>query len=133
MMNDPRLKKYKDKMNADAGGMTPAANIPNNPSSNQGSDKDFDKLKLPPRDSAKINAIPKKNFSPQEINSYLADLHALLTKKLPADAVSSANSIAEKLGNDPLKLEAAALHAFENGSTEESLLLITRSGSASTD
>jgi hypothetical protein len=92
--NDPKVRKYLNSSNSTSG-MTPVSN----PSLNQYDDKNFDKLKLPPRNSARINSISKKSFSLKVLSSYLTDLHTLLTKKLPPDAVSSANSIAsgEKL------------------------------------
>lgn len=52
-----------------------------------------------------------------------------MSRKFPAGAVNSANAIAAKLSNNPAKLEAAALHAWQNGAGEEALLLIVK-GSA---
>jgi tetratricopeptide (TPR) repeat protein len=57
------------------------------------------------------------------LHVYLIDLHSQLKKKLP-DAAASANTIANQLGNDPAKLEAAAMHAWQRGATEEAVLLV---------
>ena len=86
---------------------------------------------LPSPDSAKIRSIPKKNFTAAEMPKYLNDLYLQLSKKFPADAVASAKAIATKLGNQPSKLEAAALHAWQNGADEEAVLLITKGAAAS--
>ena len=86
---------------------------------------------LPIADSAQIRSIPKKTFTAAEMPKYLNDLYLQLSKKLPADAVASANAIATKLGNQPSKLEAAALHAWQNGADEEAVLLITKGAAAS--
>ena len=80
---------------------------------------------LPAIDSARIRSIPNKTFSIIELNSYLNNLHTQISKILPAGAVSSAQAIAKKLGNDPQKLEGAAVIAWGNGAWEESLWLIT--------
>ncbi|MFL5810913.1 MAG: tetratricopeptide repeat protein, partial [Flavisolibacter sp.] len=80
---------------------------------------------LPSPDSARIKSIPKKILSVAELTSYLAAIHAKLLKLLPADAVNSAEAIEKKLGNDPNKMEATALIAWQKGAYEESVLLIT--------
>jgi tetratricopeptide (TPR) repeat protein len=89
-----------------------------------GGDPDIEKIKLPPKDSARIKTIPQRDLTSAELNSYLKSLHDQLKKLLPADAVASANAIAEKLKH-PLKIENAAVIAWQNGSFEESVLLIT--------
>lgn len=98
----------------------------------QGGKKTEDQ-KLPELDSSKVRSLPKKTFTPAELNSFLTGLYDQLCKKFPADAVSSAKSIASKLGNDPLKLEAAALHGWQNGASEEAVLLIIKGATASND
>ncbi len=80
---------------------------------------------LPELDSAKARSLPRKVLSPSELKTYLISLHAELSTKFQ-DAAGSAKSIANKLGNDPAKLEAAALHGWQNGADEEALLLITK-------
>lgn len=94
---------------------------------------DPDKFKLPEKDSAKIKSLPRKNFSASEIRSYLNSLYDELSRKFPADAVGSAKAIAAKLGNDPVKLEAAAQHGWQNGADEEALLLIVKGAAAGGD
>lgn len=92
-------------------------------------DKTIETQNLPELDSAKAGSLPKKILSPAELNTYLNNLYNELSRKFPADAVSSANAIAAKLNNNPAKLEAAALHAWQNGADKEALLLIVK-GSA---
>lgn len=94
---------------------------------------DIDKFKLPEKDSAKIKSLPRKNLSVSELRSYLTNLYDELNRKFPADAASSAKSIATKLGNDPVKLEAAALHGWQNGADEEALLLIIKGAAVGGD
>jgi tetratricopeptide (TPR) repeat protein len=96
-------------------------------------DKNKDNQILPEPDSARIRNLPKKILSPAELNSYLNNLYDQLSKKFPADAVSSAKSIAAKLNNDPVKLEAAALHGWQNGADEEALLFIVKGSAAGGD
>ncbi|MBS1620726.1 MAG: hypothetical protein JST10_06185 [Bacteroidetes bacterium] len=88
--------------------------------------KNIEEQNLPEFDSIKARSLPKKTFTPAELNSYLTNLYKELSRKFPADAVASANSIAQKLNNSPVKLEAAALHAWQNGADEESILLIVK-------
>ena len=52
-----------------------------------------------------------------------------MCRKFPADVVSSAKSIASKLGNNAAKIESAALLAWYKGADEEAVLLITKSAS----
>ena len=85
--------------------------------------KKTDMVKLPPWDSTAVSGLPKKTFTIAELQVYLVDLHSQLKKKLP-DAAASANTIAIQLGNDPPKLEAAAMHAWQKGATEEAVLLV---------
>lgn len=89
--------------------------------------------KLPPYDAARVKSIPKKTYSINEIKSYLGQIHAQLLKLLPADAVNSANAIEKKLDNEPGKIQATALAAWENGAWEEALLLITKAASNNTN
>lgn len=86
---------------------------------------------LPSLDSARVRGLPKKVYTQTELSSYLSNLYDQLSKKFPADAVSSAKSIANKLGNKPGKLEAAALQAWQNGADEEAVLLITKGAAVS--
>src|ERR1700746_2149911 len=83
---------------------------------------DLEKIKLPPKDSARIKSMPRRDLTSAEMNFYLTNLHDQLKKLLPPEYVASANSIAEKLKH-PLKIENAALLAWQNGSFEESVLL----------
>jgi len=85
--------------------------------------KKTETVKLPPLDSTAVSGLPKKTFVITELHVYLIDLHSQLKKKLP-DAAASANTIANQLGNDPAKLEAAAMHAWQRGATEEAVLLV---------
>jgi hypothetical protein len=100
---------------------------------NPQTDKTIENQKLPELDSAKVRSLPKKNFTPAELNAYLTALYDQLCRKFPADAVNSAKSIAAKLNNDPAKLEAAALHGWQNGADEEALLLIIKGATVSND
>jgi tetratricopeptide (TPR) repeat protein len=72
--------------------------------------------------------MPRRDLTSAEMNSYLTDLHDQLKKLLPAEYVASANSIAEKL-KYPLRIENAAVLAWQNGSFEQSVLLITDAAS----
>ena len=85
--------------------------------------KKTETVKLPPLDSTAVSGLPKKTFTIAELQVYLIDLHSQLKKKLP-DAAASASTIAIQLGNDPAKLEAAAMHAWQKGATEEAVLLV---------
>jgi hypothetical protein len=89
--------------------------------------------KLPAWDSVRVRSLPKKIFTPAELNAYLTTLYDQLCRKFRADAVNSAKSIAAKLNNNPAKLEAAALHAWQNGADEEAVLLITKGATVSND
>ncbi|MGZ5189644.1 MAG: NHL domain-containing protein [Flavisolibacter sp.] len=86
-------------------------------------------IKLPAYDAARARSMPKKTYSIKEINSYINQIHTQLSKLLPADAVSSANAIAKQLDNDPGKMEATAIVAWESGAWEEAVLLITNAAS----
>ncbi|MGZ5219356.1 MAG: tetratricopeptide repeat protein [Chitinophagaceae bacterium] len=86
---------------------------------------------LPSFDSARVSGLPKKVYTITELSSYLSNLYDQLCKKFPADAVSSAKTIASKLGNHPAKLEAAALQAWQNGADEEAVLLVTKGAASS--
>lgn len=88
---------------------------------------------LPDLDSAKVRSLHKKILSPAELKSYLTNLYDELSRKFPADAVSSAKSIATKLGNNPNKLEAAALMGWQNGADEEAVLLIVKGAATGGD
>ncbi|MBS1918989.1 MAG: hypothetical protein JST17_01935 [Bacteroidetes bacterium] len=83
-------------------------------------------LKLPELDSVRVRSLPKKILTPAELSTYLNNLYDQLCRKFPEDAVNSAKSIASKLGNDPAKLEAAALIGWQNGADEEAIILITK-------
>lgn len=131
-LNDPNLKKYINNPNTSFPNKQPASNQPSSQTFGK-SDKDFEKIKLPLKDTAKIKTIPVKTFSLTELRSYLDNLYVQLSKKFPADAVSSANAIATKLDNDPAKLEAAALHGWQNGADEEAVLLIIKGATISND
>ena len=119
------LKKKKPPADPDKNltTVTSEANIPR-----AGASIDFEKIKLPPKDSARIKSMPRRDLTSAEMNSYLTNLHDQLKKLLPAEYVTSANSIAEKLKH-PLKIENAAVLAWQNGSFEESVLLITDAAS----
>ncbi len=93
--------------------------------------KVIENQKLPELDSAKVRRLPKKTFNLAELNNYLANLYDQLSKRFPADAVNSAKAISAKLGNNPAKMEAAALHAWQNGADEEAILLITKGAAES--
>ncbi len=82
-------------------------------------------MQLPKPNIIKINALPKKTLSLPELAIYIKDLHNQLSKKLPPGMVSNAKAIANELGNDPLKIEAAAWFAFQNSKYAEAVLLIT--------
>jgi tetratricopeptide (TPR) repeat protein len=114
MMKDPRLKGVKPPQTA-GGGNTKGPNIKN----------------VPAKDSIRIRNIPRANFTLPELTNYINDLRSQLSRKLPADAVRSANEIARKLNNDPAKLDAASLHAWQKGATEEALLLSVDAASKS--
>ena len=125
------LQKKADSMQKVAKGK--AVSNPNTTSTiktgKQQAGKNSDDQKLPELDSARVRNLPKKNFTLDELSSYLTNLYDQLSKKFPADAVSSAKAIAAKLGNNPIKIEAAALHAWQNGADEEAILLITKGAS----
>lgn len=89
--------------------------------------------KLPAWDTARVRSLPKTIFSLAALNTYLIGLYDLLCRKLPADAVTSAKSIGARLNDNPAKLEAAALHAWQNGADEEAVLLITKGATVSND
>jgi tetratricopeptide (TPR) repeat protein len=92
--------------------------------SNPYADKSFANRNLPVADSVKIKTLPAKALSLSELRIFLKDLHTQLAKKFLADQVASAAAIVKKLDNDPKKVEAAAMIGWQNGATEESLLLI---------
>ncbi len=94
--------------------------------------KAIDKIELPPKDSLKIRGIPKKNLSLAELAIYLTDLRAQLAKQMPGQA-ASAKEIANKLNNDPLKMEAAAFVGLKRGAGEEAVFLIIDGASKATD
>jgi len=96
-------------------------------------DKPTENQNLPEFDSARARKLPKKILNPPELKSYLTNLYDELSRKFPADAAASAKSIAIKLGNEPVKLEAAALHGWQNGADEEALLLITKAAASGGD
>jgi len=114
----------------------PAAGKPALPASgstpSQTNNKGIDKIELPPKDSARIRAIPKKNYSLPELAVYLSDLREQLAKKMPGQA-ASAKAIATKLNNDPLKMESAAVVGLKRGAGEEAALLIVDGASRATD
>ena len=101
-------------------------------SGSQSSNRGIDKIELPPKDSSKIRNIPKRNFSLSELATYLTDLRAQLAKQMPGQA-ASAKAIANKLNNDPLKMEAAAFVGLKRGAGEEAVFLIVDGASKATD
>jgi tetratricopeptide (TPR) repeat protein len=100
---------------------------------NSKKDNDPENLKLPKKDTAALRRIPSKNFSPAEISIYITGIRTQLIKLLSADVVRSANAIAQKLQNNPLKMETTSLIAWNSGAWEEALLLITDAASRSAD
>jgi Flp pilus assembly protein TadD len=132
------IKKKADSMQnamknrGTAGKPNPTGGTPIKPVKSQ-SANDPENITLPPRDSVRIGSIPKKRFTVPELRAYLTDLYDQLSRKFPADAVSSAKSIASKLSNNPAKIESAALMAWENGADEEAVLLITKAAAVSGD
>lgn len=116
--------KKKTKANADS---KSAETKPRNAQTDKRGKND----NLPELDSAKVRSLPKKILSPSELNTYLNSLYSELSKRYSTEAVASANSIAQKLNNNPIKLEAAALHAWQNGAGEEAVLLITKGATVS--
>lgn len=91
------------------------------------------KAGFPKKDTAAIRRIPAKNFSTEELNTYISKLRVQLVKILPSAAVSSAAAIAQKLQDNPYKLESASFLALQKGAWEEAVLLITDAASKSGD
>lgn len=110
----------------------PSASSGGAPSSPTSNNKAIDKIGLPPKDSIKIRNIPKKNYSLSELATYLTDLRIQLAKQMPGQA-ASAKAIANRMNNDPLKMEAAAFVGLKRGAGEEAIFLIVDGASKATD
>jgi Flp pilus assembly protein TadD len=123
MKNDPRVKKYLEQNSGTIPTLPTAGASGTKPVKPSTAIKETGSLPAP--DTAKIRSLPRGSMSLPELNSYLVNLRLQLSKRLPADAVSSADAIARKLNYDPAKLDAAALQAWEKGATEEAVLLAT--------
>lgn len=126
VLNLPHVKEHMNKSDKNVpvipGGTTSNTQVPNISKN----DKNIEKFKLPPRDSARIKTLPKKNFSLAELQTYMDQLYVQLTKRMSKDIVASADAIAAKLNNQPGKLEATAFAAWQKGALEEALLLIMK-------
>src|SRR5688572_23720188 len=125
VMNLPHVKEHMNK--SKSGNVDfPVTNTNNQAPGISKNEKHIEKFTLPPNDSARIKTLPKKNFTIKELQSYIDQLYVQLTKKISKDKVASAEAIAAKLGNQPLKLEATAFTAMQNGAFDEALLLIMK-------
>src|SRR5438105_9348361 len=102
VLNDPNIRKYMSNANVATTNTLPSTT--SSPSLPAGqSDKEFEKIQLPKKDTARIRKIPSKNFSASELHSYCNNLYARLSKKLP-QADASMQAIVKKMGNDAIKL-----------------------------
>lgn len=81
-------------------------------------------LELPPKDTVAISTIPTKTLNQSELKIFLSELHTKLKSALPSGVVTSANAIAAQLESEPVRLESAAMHGWQNGAAEEAVLLI---------
>lgn len=129
VMNDPNLKKYMNQANHLPKSHPPPSQLPATTFNN----KDFENIRLPQKNPARIKNIPQRNFSLAELQIYLTSLYTQLADKMAPDIVASVNSIAKKLGNQPVKLEAAAFTAWQNNADDEALLLMTKAATLSSD
>lgn len=124
------LQKRSDSMQAAMKGKQQTKNTtPGNkqPAVNDGNDPD--NIKFPAWDTARISTLPKKTMNASELRNYINDLYAQMQQRFSPAAVTEAKSIISKVGNDPAKLESAAMIAWYNGSQEEAALLITLAAS----
>ena len=85
-----------------------------------------DNWKFPAKNIALLSSLPKKIFTKAELVSFLNDVYAQLSKKLPDGISSSVQSIAAKYNNDGNKMAAAAVAGWYTDYREESLLLIIK-------
>ena len=96
VMNLPHVKEYMNKSNQ--GNVDfPVTNTNTQTPANPKNNKQIEKFRLPPKDSARIKTLPKKNFSINELQSYMDQLYVQLTKKISKEKVASAEAIAVKL------------------------------------
>ncbi len=128
-----RLQKKADSLQKTIAGRNKNPNSGNRTISNQPqkiTEENMENFRLSPIDSVKIKSIPQKVFTVSELNLYLSSLNEQLKKRFSIEVNASVNSIAQKLNNDPVKLEAAALLGRQNGANEEALLLIMKAALA---
>ncbi|MEO7291818.1 MAG: hypothetical protein ABIW34_01860, partial [Ginsengibacter sp.] len=85
-----------------------------------------DNWKFPAKNIALLSSLPKKIFTKAELVSFLNDVYAQLSKKLPGGISSSVQSITAKYNNDGNKMAAAAVTGWYTNYREESLLLIIK-------
>ncbi|MEO8404299.1 MAG: hypothetical protein ABI480_06880, partial [Chitinophagaceae bacterium] len=85
-----------------------------------------DNWKFPPKNAAKMAAIPKKVFTKTELLSFLNDLYTQLSKKLPPGVAASVQSLANRYQNDANKMGMLAVSGWYTDHREEGLLLIIK-------
>jgi tetratricopeptide (TPR) repeat protein len=128
VMNDPRIKKFMNEENTQL-----LSRVDTSTRISSISKRDLEKLKLPKKDTIALRRIPRGIFTTQQINGYLANIRNSVAPLLPDDAVESAKANTKRLGNDPAKLESAAILALQTGSWEEAVVLILDAASRSGD
>jgi hypothetical protein len=127
VLNDPSVRKYMNNANVATTNTLPSTvSSPSLPAGQ--SDKEFEKIQLPKKDTARIRKIPSKTFSPSQLHGYCSELYTRLSKKLP-QADASMQAVLKKMGDDATKLGDAAILAWNSGALEEAVLLSTYAAS----
>ena len=81
-------------------------------------------LKLPPKKTALLAAIPKKILSKTELAAYITNLKTQLLQKMDANKVQAAKAAINTLGSQPDKLHMEAISTWYNGLQQEAGLLL---------
>lgn len=90
-------------------------------------------LKLPPKKTALLAAIPKKILSKTELTAYITNLKIQLLQKIDANKVQAAKAAINTLGSQADKLHGEAISAWYNGLQQEAALLLLEAAQKKSD